>query len=609
MFGLLLAVGLAGWARATATLVPIPMVASMPLGIAIALFGAVLVSLGAAPQHVTQALDSVLPHSTYMGFSILCAGVSIADGSTSGLWLVSPIVMLGCTALVLGYKRGDFPGRIDCNSRRVLPKGGSGPPRGRERLACYSFVLLPWLITYEAIVVLRTPPNGVVTLLPFERHLPVLEWTEVFYASTYIVTGLVPLFAKTGSDLRTFCVRGLGAMAVAFPLYLIAPMTSPFRPFTVHTILGRLLSWERIPDSPALAFPSFHVIWAVLAAEVFARRWPRVRWLCVCWALLVAVSCVTTGQHGILDVLGGLATVALVERGLALWEAIRSCAERAANSWSEWRIGPVRVLNHGVYAGAGASFAVSIAGMAAGRGHELVILISAAAVVAAAVLWTRQTEESPRRLRVFGLYGGILGVMLSALLAPVFSTDAWLVLAALCVGAPWAQALGRVGCLVQGCCYGRPAPASIGIRYLHPRSGVCRVTTWTGVPLHPTPVYAIFWNIFVALALTRLWDLHTALHLIAGLYFIFTGLGQFVEEAWRGEPDLPVFERVRPRQWVAFGSVIAGALITGLGNGGSAPAFHFAWLPLLPAAAFGLLVCVAMGIDFRASNRRISVTL
>ncbi len=216
-------------------------------------------------------------------------------------------------------------------NRTLLPKAGPAQPTGRDRLACYTLVLLPWLIIYEAIVLLRTPPHGISTLLPFEYHLPVLEWSELFYASTYVVTGLAPLFAKTGSDLRVFSLRGIGAMFVAFPLYLVFPLISPFRPFTPHSFLGRLLTWERIPDSPALAFPSFHVIWALLAADVFARRWPRLRWLCFCWAALVAMSCVTTGQHGILDVLGGFATAALVARSPALWRAIGKSARRVAS--------------------------------------------------------------------------------------------------------------------------------------------------------------------------------------------------------------------------------------------------------------------------------------
>ena len=188
----------------------------------------------------------------------------------------------------------------------------------------------------------------------------------------------------------------------------------------------------------------------------------------------------------------------------------------------------------------------------------------------------------------------------------MFGTSFWLVLAAFSVGGPWAQAMGRLRCLVQGCCHGRPAPEAIGIRYVHPRSRVCRLTAWTGVPLHPTPIYSILWNGLIALAVTRLWMLAAPLHLISGIYFILTGLGRFVEEAWRGEPQTPVFWRLRLYQWAAVVSVIGGALMTAVGRSAPAPAPRFAWDALLPAVVFGVAVSMAMGVDFPNSNRRFS---
>ncbi|MBI5084105.1 MAG: phosphatase PAP2 family protein, partial [Acidobacteria bacterium] len=442
--------------------------------------------------------------------------------------------------------------------------------------------------------------------LPFESRLPVLEWTELIYASTYLLTALVPWIARTKSDLRTFCVRALWAMVVAFPLYLVVPLVAPPRPFTATTLPGRLLAWERTLDGPGGAFPSFHVVWALLAAEVFARRWPRLRWLCYAWAALIAASCVTTGQHPIVDVLGGAALALLVARGAMLWDAIRRNAERIANSWREWRTGPVRVINHGTYAGAGAMVALWIAGAGAGSGHLTAIFVAAGAAVVGAALWAQLVEGSPQLLRPYGFYGGLLGGTLGALAAPLFHTSPWLVLAAFSLGGPWAQAMGRLRCLVQGCCHGRPAPENVGIRYNHPRSRVCRMTAWTGVPLHPTPVYSILWNILIALAVTRLWTLATPLHFIAGMYFILTGLGRFVEEAWRGEPQTPALLGLRLYQWSAVASVLAGALMTAMGESGAAPALRFTWEPLPAAAVSGAVVAIAMGVDFPESNRRFS---
>jgi prolipoprotein diacylglyceryltransferase/protein-S-isoprenylcysteine O-methyltransferase Ste14 len=585
LFVVLLPIALAAWAMSTRDIVSLPAIHSPVFGWAAASIGALLLLLGMAhlwmyggglpmnayppPRYVTQGIFRLLPHPIYTGFSIVCAGISIAIDSASGLWLITPIVALGCAALVLGYERHDLRDRFSSIPSILLPEAGPSTPSGADRLACYLFVLLPWLVLREAES----------TVLPFEQRLPVLEWSEIFYAGTFVLAALAPLFAATRSDLRTFSVRGLAAMLVTFLLYLVVPLT---------------------------ALPSFQFIWALLAAEVFARRWPRLTWLFYGWPLLAAVGCVTTGQDPIVGALGGFVTVALVVRGSALWNAVRMLAQRIANSWQEWRIGPVRIINHGIYAGAGALVSVWIAGTMAGLGLETAILVAACTAVVGAALWAQYVEGSPQLLRPFGFYGGLLGGTLGALMGPLFGASPWLVLAAFSVGGPWAQALGRLRCLVQGCCHGRPAPAAVGICYVHPRSRVCRMTAWTGVPLHPTPVYSILWNALIALTVTRLWMLSAPLHLISGMYFILTGLGRFVEEAWRGEPQTPVFLRLRLYQWAAIASVIGGALMTALGHSAPAPAPRLAWDTLLLAAAFGLAVCIAMGVDFPDSNRRFS---
>jgi len=622
VFVVLLPAGLAAWGAATAPVVRLTPIHSLPLGLAIAGSGAVILLLGMLhlwvyggglpmnayppPRYVTRGIFGLLPHPIYTGFVMLCAGGSIAVGSASGLWLVSPAVTLGCAALVLGYERHDLAERFGHPPPPLLPAPAECRPSARDRLACYLFVFLPWVALYEAMVALGPPSGAVALVLPFEKHLPVIEWSEAFYFSAYIVTAAAPLVAGTRNVLRTFCVRGLSAAAVAFPLYATLPLVAPQRPFTPHMALGRLLAWERTLDNAAGAFPSFHVIWAFLAADVMARRWPRLAWVWRGWAAAVSAACVMAGQHPVADVVAGLLTTLLVVRGSSVWETIRSWAERIANSWHEWRIGPLRVINHGFWPGAGAFLAICIAETLAGAGHQASILLAGVAALAGAALWAQYIEGSPQLLRPFGFYGGLLGGTLGALLAPLFGASPWLVLAAFSAAGPWAQAMGRLRCLVQGCCHGRPAPWWIGIRYTHPRSRVYRMTKWSGVPLHPTPVYSILWNGLVALVIARLWTVHAALHLIAGIYFMLNGLGRFVEEAWRGEPQTRIVAGLRLYQWAAAGSVLAGVLITALGVSYPAPAAHFDWRATLPATAFGLMVCFAMGVDFPQSNLRFS---
>jgi phosphatidylglycerol:prolipoprotein diacylglycerol transferase len=61
------------------------------------------------------------------------------------------------------------------------------------------------------------------------------------------------------------------------------------------------------------------------------------------------------------------------------------------------------------------------------------------------------------------------------------------------VGAPLALAIGRIGCTINGCCYGIPAPdLPWAIVYTHPGS-IAPLNT----PLHPTQIYHLLWNLIV----------------------------------------------------------------------------------------------------------------
>ena len=245
-----------------------------------------------------------LPWPALTGLCLACVGVSIGVGSASGLWLVSPLVALGCFAFVAGSPEN--------GGVRLLPVEGLSTPDGSDRLAFFLFMVLPWLALYEAVLAIGIPRDAISGTLPFEQSLPVMEWTQVFYGSVYLFVLAVPFFAKTRTDLRQFCVRGLWTMLIAYPAFLAIPLIAPKRAFLAHSVPGHLLLLERSMDRPVAAFPSFHVTWALLAAEVYAMRWPRLRVVFYAWALLVAASCVTTSQHSLLDVVGGIATVALV---------------------------------------------------------------------------------------------------------------------------------------------------------------------------------------------------------------------------------------------------------------------------------------------------------
>lgn len=606
--GLALALcGLAfAWASATRDLVHLPALRSIPAGVIILLAGALIAYAVAPPARSHARGDGALRYGVLVSFA--CVGLSLLTGSASGFWLVSPVVIAGAASLAIGL-RHRAPGDLTpapTPSLLRLPADEDTAPTHTERLSVFLFVLAPWLVVYEAVILVGAPADAIEGYFAFERSLPVIAPTEVVYASVYAGVLTAHVVAPTRSVLRAFALRGLVSMAVIFPLFFFVPIVAPPRAFVPDDIFGHALAWERAVDTPNGAFPSFHVVWAALAAAVFAARWPRFRHLARLWAAAVSLACITTGMHALVDVLAG----ALVALGLvhqdALWERLRRMTERVANSWHEWRIGPVRIISHGVWAGLAVGVGCAIAVGLAGPSQLKAIALASVASIVGAGLWAQLVEGSPELLRPYGYYGGVLGIIVGSLAAPLADGSTWLLLAAFSVAGPWTQSLGRMRCLVQGCCHGHEAPAHIGIRYTHARSRVCRLAHLAGVPVHPTPLYSILWNALLALVLARLWMTHAPLHLIAGLYLILTGVGRFPEEAFRGEPQTPGWLGLRLYQWIAIATVLAGAAVIAFGRSAPAPMPAPNVQAVLAGLALGALGFFSMGVDFPESDRRFS---
>src|SRR5262249_7327847 len=105
------------------------------------------------PRLVQRGIYRYLSQPIYIGFVVLCAGVSVAAGSGAGLWVVTPLVATGCAALVFGYERHDLRRRFGVlpASRIDLPPDDPGAPEPWQRISVYLVLFLPWLVMYEAI--------------------------------------------------------------------------------------------------------------------------------------------------------------------------------------------------------------------------------------------------------------------------------------------------------------------------------------------------------------------------------------------------------------------------------------------------------------------------
>jgi hypothetical protein len=613
------------WAVATAAVVPLPAIHAPAAGALLAVAGLLLMAAGMValavhggglpmnayppPRLVARGVYGWTGQPIYVGFIAAALGAALVAGSPSGVWLVVPVAALALAALVLGYERHDLRRRFGSSPRPrlALPGVATGPAEPVERAAVYLLVLLPSLIAYQAVHLLGVPRDAIAGHLPFERGWPVLEWTMAVHASGYFLVLATPLLVRSRPALRRFAVTGLLAMVAMTLLYLLVPLTAPPRPFEPVTALGRLLALEHSVSNTVATFPAFQVLWALIAAAAWGSRgagWARAGHI---WALLVALSSLTTGLHALVDVLAAYAIFPVLHHADRVWDGLRRGAERIANSWREWRIGPVRVLSHGIYTGVGGAAGAWIAGLAAGP--EAVADVVGVAVFALlfSALWAQVVEGSPALLRPLGFYGGIVGGLLAVASLPLLGRDPMPVLLGIALAMPWVQAAGRVRCLVQGCCHGGPAPDRVGIRYRHSRSRVAQIAGLAGVPLHPTPLYSLLGNVVTGLLLVRLHVLGASVGLIVGIYFILNAVVRFVEESYRAEPQTPVVAGLRLYQWLAAGSFALGIGFTTLGRSPLATGGNpLDSLLLAGALLVGLAGWFVTGVDFPSSDRRFS---
>jgi phosphatidylglycerol:prolipoprotein diacylglycerol transferase len=141
-------------------------------------------------------------------------------------------------------------------------------------------------------------------------------------------------------------------------------------------------------------------------------------------------------------------------------------------------------------------------------------------------LWDYYSAHPAQIVGFSGLtiYGAILGAVLGIWIYSRFSHFRFgYVMDLLAPGVLLAQAVGRVGCTINGCCYGSAAPSWLpwSVVYTNPQSYAP-----LGVAVHPTQVYEI---VFLLIAFGVLFPLRKRFTPDGSLFLIYLG----TYSAWR----------------------------------------------------------------------------
>jgi phosphatidylglycerol:prolipoprotein diacylglycerol transferase len=235
---------------------------------------------------------------------------------------------------------------------------------------------------------------------------------------------------------------------------------------------------------------------------------------------------------------------------LADWLAGLSDSLSAALDWLADRVVLFRYrdlvfVSFGLFGALGAFLTLAWMGVIlAGQGVSVLVFGSLALVACSLVVlgsWLlaqlldfRLLLEKPRetlRRPVFVSWGGLLTV---PLVLGIFSWHSGVALLALvdafALGMPIGHALGRLGCLSYGCCYGRPTKGRLAITYRNPLAKAVRVGGHQHVRLHPAPLYEVALDLGILLAVNAALFLGMPLGVPSALALVAYGLGRFAIE-------------------------------------------------------------------------------
>ena len=126
-------------------------------------------------------------------------------------------------------------------------------------------------------------------------------------------------------------------------------------------------------------------------------------------------------------------------------------------------------------------------------------------------------------------------------------------------GVALAQSLGRIGCFLAGCCYGRPTDSWLGVTF-PPHS-----MAPSGVPLIPTQLFSSAGDLLICIILLLVDKKKHRDGLILYLYLILYSVGRFFIEFFRDDSRGSV-GALSSSQFIAL-LVLAGAVLYGLFRG------------------------------------------
>lgn len=253
-------------------------------------------------------------------------------------------------------------------------------------------------------------------------------------------------------------------------------------------------------------------------------------------------------------------------------DASSAVLDRLATRVVFFRLGNLVFVTFGLFVAMGAGVSVAGAGailIGQGLTGDLFLVLAVGASVAVVGgswlagllldcrLVLRQGWPALRR-PIFVSWGGLLAMPVAlASFAALADFNLLVLLDALARAVPLGLALGRLGCLSYGCCFGRPTASRLAITYRNPQAKAVRVAGLRNIPLHPAALYEAILALGIFAATNCAVILNAALGVPTGLALFLYGVGRFGIEFLRDNDERLVIGRLSVNHLLCF--VVAGA--------------------------------------------------
>ncbi len=152
-------------------------------------------------------------------------------------------------------------------------------------------------------------------------------------------------------------------------------------------------------------------------------------------------------------------------------------------------------------------------------------------------------------------YGGLFGAVMAALIyAGWRKIPLWRLADALAPSIPLGHALGRLGCLMTGCCYGRLCDLPWAIQFppgheTHPD------------PVHPVQIYQSLINFGLYFLLAGIYRRSLPDGCVFALYLMTYAVARAFADAFRGDHQAFSESLLSPGQWTSLLVLPAGAVL------------------------------------------------